>query len=83
LKYVPIGFGLKNFFNQQLAISLATVIDTLFNNITGKLVFAQLEYLATNFGDNHGLVSLTTTFKNMLDDIVAILILDKLGCATM
>jgi hypothetical protein len=66
-----------------LAVSLVTIIDTLFDNVAGKLVFAELQNLATDFGYNHRLVSFTTTFQNVLNNIISILVLDKLCGAAM
>lgn len=46
-------------------------------------MLAELEDLATDLVDHHRLVDGATTFEDMLDHIVAVLILHQLPCAAM
>jgi hypothetical protein len=74
-----VSLDLDNLLDQN-GTRLATPMRNAFlNNVTRKLVFTHLKHLSTDFGDDHGLVDGATALEDVLDHIVAVLVLDKIN----
>lgn len=66
-----------------MSILSATVCNTLFNNIAGEFMLAQLKNMTTDLANDKCLVFRFPMLENVLHHVIAILILYQLTCTTM
>lgn len=78
-----IGSDGNHFFDKSLAISLGSVGDTLFDHVAGKLVLAQHQNLSHHLGDHKRLFDWFSALEDVLDHIVAVLVLHEVGDIAM
>jgi hypothetical protein len=78
----PVAVG-AHLLNQMNSVRAVGMLDTLFHNIGSKFMLGQSKNFAANRTDYKGFVLLLSTFEDMLNDVVSILILEQLFCIGM
>lgn len=81
--HLPVRSGLKHLFNQNLTVLFAAIVDAFLDDVAREFVLAELQHLTMDFFNNNRFVLGSTALQDMLNDIVAILVLDELARASV